>query len=137
MNRRDLQKLALIRMEEAQSLLKDSLYDGAYYLAGYAIESALKACIAKRTKRYEFPDKTRVNKSYTHDLNTLVDIAGIRPDLDQRVKQDPAFATNWTLAKDWSEDARYARHTELTAKDLIRAVSDHQSGVLAWLKTYW
>jgi hypothetical protein len=46
--------------------------DGAYYLAGYAVECALKACIAKETKRYEFPDKKRVDSSYSHNLDLLV-----------------------------------------------------------------
>jgi HEPN domain-containing protein len=32
-------------------LLEAGLYAGAYYLAGYAVECALKACIAKKTAR--------------------------------------------------------------------------------------
>src|SRR5690242_7885063 len=48
----DFKKLAEIRMAEARTLLKARHYDGAYYLAGYAVECALKACIAKRTKKY-------------------------------------------------------------------------------------
>jgi hypothetical protein len=59
MNRRDLQTLAKIRLKEAQALARLRLYDGAYYLAGYAVECALKACIARRTSRYDFPDKGR------------------------------------------------------------------------------
>ena len=45
--------------------------DGAYYLAGYAIECALKACIAKATRRYDFPDRKKVDASHTHDLREL------------------------------------------------------------------
>jgi len=40
-------------------LLRLGLFDGAYYLAGYAVECALKACIAKGTQRFEFPDKRK------------------------------------------------------------------------------
>jgi HEPN domain-containing protein len=50
MNRTDLQQLAELRIKEARILLDGDSYSGAYYLAGYAIECALKACIAKRTK---------------------------------------------------------------------------------------
>src|SRR5919106_3680906 len=39
---------------------------GAYYLAGYAVECGLKACIAKQVRRHEFPDRTTVNQSHTH-----------------------------------------------------------------------
>jgi hypothetical protein len=47
-NRTDLQELADIRIEEAAALLAltPPKPDGAYYLAGYAVELALKACIA-------------------------------------------------------------------------------------------
>jgi HEPN domain-containing protein len=58
-DRRDFQQLSRIRAREAEALLKLGLSDGAYYLAGYAVECALKACIAKGTRRYEFPDKKR------------------------------------------------------------------------------
>jgi len=40
--------------------MQAGFFDGAYYLAGYAVECAIKACIAKGTRRYEFPDKRKV-----------------------------------------------------------------------------
>lgn len=49
MNRLDLQNLALARLEEVEVLLNNHKYSGAYYLSGYVIECALKACIAKQT----------------------------------------------------------------------------------------
>ena len=57
MNKRDLQALADAKIKEAQALYRSGRYDGACYLAGYAVECALKACIAKRTKKHDFPDK--------------------------------------------------------------------------------
>ena len=43
---------------------------GAYYLAGYAVECAIKACIAKKTRKSEWPPKPEdVRKMYSHDLN--------------------------------------------------------------------
>jgi hypothetical protein len=45
---------------------------GRINLAGYAVECGLKACIAGKTQRHEFPDKKIVNASYTHNLRELV-----------------------------------------------------------------
>ena len=56
-------------------MLQLGLFDGAYYLAGYAVECALKACIAKGTLRGEFPDKKRVDSSYSHNLRELFKVA--------------------------------------------------------------
>jgi HEPN domain-containing protein len=44
MNRDDFQQLADVRIAEAAVLLAQGNYDGAYYLAGYAVECGLKAC---------------------------------------------------------------------------------------------
>ena len=38
MNRKDFQELSRIRLKEAKALLDLGLWDGAYYLAGYAVE---------------------------------------------------------------------------------------------------
>ena len=46
MNRSDFQQLADVRIDEAAVLFAQGKYDGAYYLAGYAVECGLKACIA-------------------------------------------------------------------------------------------
>ena len=62
-NRQDLQSLARTRHAEAKALLRAGRSDGAYYLAGYAVECGLKACIAKATKRYDFPEKKSVESA--------------------------------------------------------------------------
>jgi HEPN domain-containing protein len=46
-SRADFQQLADVRLKEAKALLDLGMWDGAYYLAGYAVEVALKACIIK------------------------------------------------------------------------------------------
>jgi HEPN domain-containing protein len=75
MNRADFQQLAELRLREAQALLAAGLPDGAYYLAGYSVECALKACISKRTQLHDFPDKKLVNDSHTHNLKELLRLA--------------------------------------------------------------
>jgi hypothetical protein len=68
MNRNDLQNLSRLRGKEAKVLLENGYFAGAYYLLGYAVECALKACIAKQIRRYDFPDLTFVRDSHTHNI---------------------------------------------------------------------
>jgi hypothetical protein len=58
-NRADFQTLADIRLAEARDLLalNPPRPDGAYYLAGYAVECALKACIARGYAQHDWPEK--------------------------------------------------------------------------------
>jgi HEPN domain-containing protein len=117
-------------------LLKLGLFDGAYYLAGYAVECALKACIAKGTRRYEFPDKKKVDSSHTHRLEDLIKIAGLDEALE-RAGTDPDFRRNWDVVQSWSEQSRYRRHRPESAQELLRAVGDRRHGVISWTKLQW
>jgi hypothetical protein len=113
------------------------LYDGAYYLAGYAVECALKACIAKGTKRNEFPDKKKVDLSHSHDLLQLIRVAGLEDEHRERLAGDPDFESNWDVVKRWSEQSRYRRHREESAHELLLAVSDKRHGVITWIRLHW
>ena len=137
MDRKGLQELSKIRLKEAKALLKAGMADGAYYLAGYAVECALKACIAKETKRYEFPEKERVFSSYSHKLQDLVKVAGLEQALAGVVRTSPEFRTNWQVAKSWSEQTRYQRHRSEKAEELLAAVGDRTHRVISWIKRYW
>lgn len=137
MNRKDFQELTDIRGEEAQALLNSGHYSGAYYLAGYAVECALKACVSRQTREYDFPDRNLVGQMYTHDLEKLIKVAGLHRDLEERMRGDAQFAVNWAIVKDWTEDSRYRTHEEALANDLVNAIADSDSGVLAWLKLHW
>jgi len=136
-NRSELKSLADLRLKEARALLNKRLYDGAYYLTGYAVECGLKACIAKKTKRYDFPDRRIVNDSYTHDLNLLIKVSGLQVDLEVEMRRDRDFEVNWAIVKDWNETSRYVRHEAQAAKSLYAAVTDSRHGVLRWLKRHW
>ena len=137
MNRDELQELSRIRIKEAKALLDRGLYDGAYYLCGYGIECALKACIAKNTRKYDFPDKKAVIDSYTHDLIKLVKTAELNVALEQKIAGSPNFVANWKLIKDWSEDSRYKLNTEAEARDLYSAITARKHGILSWIKKHW
>ena len=138
MNRRDLQLLARMRIGEAKVLLREGMDAGAYYLVGYSIECALKACIAKRTRRSTFPDKRLANEAHTHDLEKLLRIAELQKDLEREFKQQPALELNWQTVKDWSEEARYLPQIHAAvARDMLSACTSSKHGVLAWVRKRW
>lgn len=137
MARRDFQRLARARIKDADELLRARRYAAAYYLAGYAVECALKACIAKQTRRYEFPDRRRVNESWQHDLNKLVGAASLSDELEDILALNERFKVNWETVAGWSEQSRYEQRSRSDATDLYRAIIDEDDGVLAWLIRYW
>jgi HEPN domain-containing protein len=133
MNRMDLQQLAELRLRETETLLWAGCWDGAYCLCDYAVECALKACIAKKTREHDFPNKKVVNEIYTHHLKTLVHLAQLETLLKERCNQDSKFESYWTTVKDWREESRYDRDDEHKARAFVEAVE----GVLSWLKGHW
>ena len=138
MNRDELQRIAEQRVREARVLLENECYPGAYYLLGYAIECALKACIAKQIRRYDFPDKKLVDSSHVHDLEQLLSLSGVKFEFEDAKKTNPKLANYWSVVKDWKETSRYTTDTlELSARDLYKAVTARKDGVLSWLKKRW
>ena len=124
-----------MRVREAQALLKAGEYSGAYYLAGYSIECALKACIAKKSKRYDFPDKKTVTDSYTHDLTRLAILTGLAKELETGI--DPYLKKNWDVVRGWSEESRYRMNDKSSAAQLINAIMQRGHGVLPCIKHHW
>ena len=72
MTRADLQKLADEKLSDAQVLFNAKSWSNAYYLVGYALELAIKACIAKSFKADAVPDKDLVIKTYSHEFPKLI-----------------------------------------------------------------
>ena len=102
------------------------------------MECALKACIAKKTKRFDFPDKELANKSYTHKLEALVGQSGMEGELRKARKSSRDFAKNWAVVKDWTEEHRYRTViSKKLAGDLYSAIVSKKYGVLTWLRNFW
>ncbi len=138
MNRDDLQRLSRLRVREARTLLNSGHFSGAYYLLGYAVECALKACIAKQIKRYDFPDRKLITDSYTHNLEKLLSIAGLEDEFERESKENPSLGVNWVVVKEWSEQARYQDTvSESKAREFYSACTARKHGVLSWLKKWW
>ncbi len=134
MNRSDFQRLARIRLREARLLLENGCYEGAYYLGGYAVECALKACIAKKTRRYDFPERD-AQKYYVHTLEKLAPLAGKA--LDDDLESSVGVKANWAIVTKWTHESRYAATSEQEARNLIKAVSDRREGVLRCIRRHW
>lgn len=138
MNKTILESLTNIRIDEAEILLNSGRFQGAYYLAGYSLECAIKVCIAKQVMQYDFPNKDLAQKSHQHKLTELLGVAGLKPALALKENSSVDFKLNWAVAKDWNVESRYDDGiSESKARDLYSAVTDQQSGILAWLKTFW
>jgi len=134
--RKDFQAVSRIRVREATTLARNGHEQGAYYLSGVAVECALKACIAKKTKRHDFPPHRKyVDQVYGHDLEELVRIAGLKDRLDQETRRNPALAANWTLVKSWNVNSRY-ESTGLNGRDMRSALSG-VDGVITWIRQHW
>ena len=119
-------------------MIRARQYAGAYYIAGYAAECALKACIAKHTMRHDFPDKNIANKAWVHNLEELARTAGLWPILEKELKTKPSLALNWSIVKDWKETSRYdLSRTAAEAKDFYSALVARQNGVLPWIRKRW
>jgi len=137
MNRQQLQQLSEVRLREAQALLVAGLPDGAYYLSGYAVECALKACIAKRTREYDFPSKKLVNESHTHNLTELMRLANLASELQVAFQADPALQNRWKTVQEWSEASRYWQWSLAEAEELLGAIEGAPGGILPWIRLHW
>jgi len=138
MNRATFQRISEIRRKEALALLKEGHYPGSYYLVGYAVECALKACVAKQVRRYDYPDRKLANEVFTHDLEKLMRLSGLAPELAKEMETNKPLELNWAVIKDWSESARYEIGiTENQARDLYAACTTRGNGVLNWIRRRW
>ncbi|MBI3467426.1 MAG: hypothetical protein HY000_30830 [Planctomycetes bacterium] len=139
MNRADFRQLAEDRVLDADALLAAGRWSGAYYLAGYAVECGLKACILGyiESSGIIFEDKKFAERCWTHDIEQLFVSANLKVARDLAVAANPHFGNNWIVVKAWNESDRYYQKTEAEARSLFAAVTDQVNGMLPWIKVYW
>jgi|SRR5215471_11630024 len=133
----DLEALATTRLEDAILLLRAGRSSSAYYLAGYAVELALKACVAKTFQPNAIPDKAFVNEIYTHSLEKLLSMAGLLQLFSADSRTDPQLGAAWGIASKWTESSRYLLWDSISASSLISAIADPDHGVFQWVKRHW
>lgn len=139
MNRTELQQLARDRLQDAKALLAARRWSGAYYLAGYAVECGLKACILAYVEKTGiiFEERKYAERCWTHDLDELVNLAGLSASLGRHVATNPSRGQNWSIVGDWTESSRYRRSSHHAAKRLYRAITDKADGVMPWITNHW
>lgn len=138
MTRQELQRLCTDRLRDAKALLDARRWSGAYYLAGYAVECALKSCIIAHLMRTDvFPEKRYSEQCWTHNLKQLLVLAGLQDEFDRDAALTPQLDTYWGTIKDWTEKSRYERTIKFRAEQLYLAITDKRAGILPWIKRHW
>lgn len=137
-----LQNMAEARLDDSKCLYQSGRYSSAYYLAGYSVECALKACFASQIQQHDFPEKGKADKIFEHDLQKLVKHVGLPLQVD--CDSNPLLRYNWVVVKDWNEQSRYdplwlsdPLAAQEKAESIILAIDDPANGVFQWLRKYW
>ena len=141
----EIQGLFAKRLEEARLLLSNGYFEGAFYLAGYAIELMLKARICKHLEIEDFylkqPEPLR--KAYfIHNIEQLLTLSGLRrkyeDETDPSKGSNKALNKHWNKICSWNEAARYDCHVQQKdAIALINAIDNPKNGFLPWLLANW
>jgi hypothetical protein len=137
LSKADLEALAAVRLADAAFLQQVGRSSSAYYLAGYAVELALKACIAKAFQPNVIPDKAFLTGIYTHSLEQLFGLAGLAQQFKAECTADPQLAAAWGVASKWTEESRYELWDCISASNLLGAIGDPNHGVFQWVKKHW
>lgn len=137
LKRADLQALAQAKLDDAQLLFEHARFSNSYYLAGYAVEIGLKACIARQVNAETIPDKYFLNNVLKHEFLKLIALAGLATALKEQQDRDPSFAAKWAIVSEWSPDARYESKDPCSAQVMLHALLHPDSGVFKWIRAYW
>lgn len=139
-SRSELKKISLTRLKEVKILYNANYFDGARYLSGYVIETALKARIC-RILNDNYPDSGEISRSFlTHKLENLIKLGGLQKAFDEECLTNIDFKTNWSVATTWSESFRYhsiGTNSQAQVQDIIEAIEHQTNGVLTWIKRKW
>lgn len=137
----DLKQIALTRFEEAKILRDNGYYDGAIYLCGYVVETALKARICKHLKQTHYPDTGPHNNVFAvHDFDRLLMLSGLENHISLSNPRMRTLWRNWSIVTSWKPNFRYTPIGSATladADDVIKALEARGSGFLTWIQTKW
>jgi hypothetical protein len=150
-NQAELRQLAEERVKDAKALLDGGRWEFAFYAAGYAVECALKSCLLARMihTAWVFEEKWKAQDCLTHDFDELIDLAGLRTELNDNRKASAAaaaatggppggaFVGYWGTVVQWKVESRYQSKTEAEARALYEAITHNPDGVLRWIRKYW
>lgn len=116
-----LRQLAQGSLTDAEILLHNQRWKGAYYLCGYAIEIALKERICRTLNWEGYPasgnEFSGYNSFKTHDLDILLRLSGWEKPIRT------CHRAAWYAIRDWKPEVRYAAAEE--------TVEDHATQMLS------
>lgn len=119
---KDLRSKIKCRQQDAKVLYNSKRYEGAVYLAGYAIELAIKKRICNALKWTGFPEKKKEFDNLvsfrTHKLDVLLHLSGVEE------KMKTKFLTEWSIVNRWDPEMRYRTGIIIKrkeAKDMLDA----------------
>jgi hypothetical protein len=141
---KEIKEISNTRLQEAKILHANKYFDGAFYLAGYAVELVLKAKICELLDIPNLYDESfqksskDLFKSYrTHKLDNLILLAGLRTKFEEAKANDVSLQQNWNfLAERWSEQCRYfccGSIKEKESETLINSIENKKNGILTWI----
>ncbi len=136
----DLKLIAETRLKEAKVLYDNNLYDGAAYICGYVVETALKARICKNLKIKEYPDDGKDKQIFSsHDFDRLLLLCGLQNKISLANKKTRKLFENWSLLTNWKPEKRYTLgvYNKQTVKNLLDALEQGQYGFFNWIKKLW
>jgi HEPN domain len=144
MTRQDFRNIALLRLKDAEALLKQGQYDGCCYLAGYVVELALKAAICKTMHDDNFFNsvKSETARAFKiHNLKELIILSGLSHHYKELETTNPIVFAYWQEITDgikWSEQLRYQTgFNHEMSENMIEAINHPQNGILKWIRKYW
>ena len=144
-----IRNLAALRLEEAQILARNGKPDGAFYLAGYSVELALKAKVAELLGLPGIFDEQNTAQQFTglnelrrlvktHNLTLLLVMSGLKPAFDQLRITDVRFATVANWLNDWNEGLRYRSPGSVTSTGVAHFIVSlaETNGILQWIERH-
>ncbi|MFD2573568.1 HEPN domain-containing protein [Spirosoma soli] len=140
----ELKQMAKDRLAEAELMCNHSFFQGAYYIAGYAVEFSLKALICKRLGVDVFAPRgpggegspAVVRSSLQiHDLPALLVFAGLQPALREIKVNDIDLFRAWSSVSEWTEQRRYQplACSEQTVLKFLKSVKI----IIQWVESHY
>lgn len=145
----EIKELSNSRIDEAKILFENDKYDGAFYLAGYSVELALKAKICEKIgipnlfdvnnqETNKIDNVSEIRKVFkTHNLYFLLIMCGLKNKYDNdKASNRNLFEANSLLFNNWSENCRYkpcGHMRPLDVEKLIKLLTD-DNGLLKWIE---
>lgn len=137
--RKQLQELAVLRLQEAEALYASGFYDGCAYLCGYVVEFALKARICATLGLSEYPEKgSRLREAMkSHVLDDLGLLAGM---VHEFTPGRPMLLANWSVVNEWKPEWRYeakGSYDQTSTEKLLDAIRAKPDRVLTCISARW